>query len=125
MQASRKSSDVLPFGPLGSATVHLCIDMQRVFAEPTDWHTPWMNRILPAVEEIAQRHVAHTVFTRFMPPARADQMPGAWRRYYSHWRAMTGEQIDPQLLELVPSLARLVPPAVVVDKHVYSPFVEP
>jgi nicotinamidase-related amidase len=37
---------------------------------------------------------------------------------------MTLACIDPRLLELVPSLARSVPPAVVIDKHVYSPFVE-
>jgi nicotinamidase-related amidase len=30
--------------------------------------------------------------------------------------------VDPRLLELVPSLARLVPPATVVDKRVYSAF---
>src|SRR5207253_10854854 len=29
-----------------------------------------------------------------------------------------------EMLELVPALARLSPPAVVVDKHAYSPFVE-
>lgn len=37
---------------------------------------------------------------------------------------MTGSEIDPGLIELVPALARLAPPAVVIDKHVYSPFVE-
>ena len=30
----------------------------------------------------------------------------------------------PDLLDLVPTLARLAPPATVIDKHVYSPFVE-
>ena len=51
-------------------------------------------------------------------------MPGAWRRYFHQWEEMTLERIDPRLLELVPSLARFVPPAAVIDKHFYSPFIE-
>ena len=43
----------LSCGPLSTHTVHLCIDMQNVFAEPTSWHTQWMARVLPAIEEIA------------------------------------------------------------------------
>lgn len=35
------------------------------------------------------------------------------------------ERLDPRLLDLVPPLAVLVPPATVVDKRVYSPFSEP
>jgi nicotinamidase-related amidase len=37
---------------------------------------------------------------------------------------MTLERIDRRLLDLILSLARFVPPAAVVDKHFYSPFVE-
>jgi len=40
----------LRFGPLTARSRHLCIDMQNLFAEPTPWHTPWMARVLPAVE---------------------------------------------------------------------------
>jgi nicotinamidase-related amidase len=114
----------LLFGSLTARSVHLCIDMQLVFAEPTPWHTPWMGRVLPVIEEIACRHAERTVFTRFLPPSQPDDMPGAWQRYYCRWREMTLERIDPGLLELVPALARFAPPAKIVDKHVYSPFVE-
>jgi len=68
--ASPKPSSGLRFGPLGGGAVHLCIDMQLVFAEPTPWHTPWMGRVLPLVVEIAERQAARTVFTRFIPPAQ-------------------------------------------------------
>ena len=114
--------DMLSFGPLTSRTIHLCIDMQSLFAEATPWHTPWMARVLPIVEEIAGRHAERTAFTRFIPPPRAEDMPGAWKRYFRRWAEMTREAIDPKLLDLVPSLARFVPPAVVIDKPVYSPF---
>jgi nicotinamidase-related amidase len=48
-----------------------------------------------------------------------------WRDYYEKWRAATREHLDPGLLELLPPLARLVPPAVVVDKSRYSAFSAP
>jgi nicotinamidase-related amidase len=37
---------------------------------------------------------------------------------------MTRSRLDPRLIELIPRLARFAPPAAVIDKHVYSPFVE-
>jgi nicotinamidase-related amidase len=116
--------ETLPFGPLTGRTAHLCIDMQNMFAEATPWHTPWMGRVLPVIEGLVARRPEQTVFTRFIPPVRAEDMPGAWRRYFLRWQEMTRSRIDPRLLELVPSLARFVPPAVIIDKHVYSPFVE-
>ena len=112
----------LAFGPLGRGTIHLCVDMQNVFAEATPWHTPWMNRVLPVVEEIARRHAGATIFTRFIPPAEPADMPGSWQRYFERWRELTRSRIDPDLLELVDGLKRLVPPAEVLDKRFYSPF---
>jgi nicotinamidase-related amidase len=115
----------LPFGPLTDRTAHICVDMQNIFAEETPWHTPWMARVLPVVTRIAERHPSRTIFTRFIPPCRPDQMPGSWQRYYERWRELTLERIDPWLIDLVPPLATLAPPAEVIDKRVYSPFSEP
>lgn len=119
------AQDLLPFGPLRTHTVHLCIDMQNMFAEMTQWHTPRMARVLPIVTRIAERHPEQTVFTRFIPAEDPTRMPGSWRRYYERWRALTRDRLDPGLIELVPPLARLIPPAMVVDKRVYSPFANP
>jgi nicotinamidase-related amidase len=110
---------------LGERTVHLCVDMQNLFAEDTPWNTPWMKRVLPVVTRIAERHPEQTVFTRFIPARHPDELPGNWRRFYRRWAELTLERIDRRLLELVPPLNRLVPPAVVIDKRVYSPFAEP
>ena len=118
-------ASALRFGPLSAGTVHLCIDMQTLFAERTNWHVPWLERILPTVVGMAEARRGRTVFTRFVPPERPQEAIGAWRRYYRHWREMTGERLDSRLIELVPPLAALVPPAFVVDKSHYSPFVEP
>ena len=111
--------------PLTSHTLHLCVDMQRLFSPEGPWPTPWMNRVLPIVVELANRHPERTVFTRFIPPKRATDMPGMWQRYYSRWKVATREHLDPDLLELAPALAKLCPPAAVVDKTRYSAFSAP
>lgn len=113
---------LLPYGPLTARTVHLCVDMQRMFLEDTPWRTPWMARVLPAVVAIAEHRPAQTVFTRFMPPEHPERARGTWRRYFEHWQSMTAAQIEPALLDLVPPLRALVPPAIVWDKRVYSAF---
>src|SRR5947208_16400115 len=102
--------------PLTPQTVHLCVDMQRIFSGEGPWPTPWMERVLPVVTELAGRHPERTVFTRFITPRRPDELPGMWQRYYTRWREATREHLDPELLELLPPLARLCPPAVVIDK---------
>jgi len=105
-----------------STTIHLCIDMQRLFAEETEWRVPWLPRVLPAVIEIASRSARRTIFTRFAPPPAPDAVEGAWRAYYEKWPQMTRAVLDPRLLELVEPLARLVPPARMVDKPANSAF---
>ncbi|MBW4656804.1 MAG: hypothetical protein KME20_27715 [Kaiparowitsia implicata GSE-PSE-MK54-09C] len=34
--------------------------MQRVFAEQIEWHTPWMERVLPNVVGLVELHPART-----------------------------------------------------------------
>lgn len=62
------------------------------------------------------------MFTRFIPPKSPNELPGTWRRYYERWRQVTLPYLDHRLLELVPALARLAPPASIWDKAIYSPF---
>jgi nicotinamidase-related amidase len=112
----------LPFGPLPAGTVHLCVDMQNVFIQDTEWHVPWMKIILPSVVELSARLADRTIFTRFVPPDTAEQAPGAWQRYYSRWPRYTVDAAGTPLLQIVPELAALNPPAVVVDKSTYSAF---
>jgi nicotinamidase-related amidase len=109
--------------PLSERTVHLCLDMQRIFTAEGPWPTPWMDRVLPVVTELARRRPERTVFTRFITPAHPGDMPGNWQRYYERWRTATRERLAPGLLDLVPPLAALAPPATVIDKTRYSAFV--
>ncbi|WP_338663071.1 isochorismatase family cysteine hydrolase [Pararoseomonas sp. SCSIO 73927] len=117
--------DGLHFGPLGPNCVHLCVDMQNLFAEGTEWHTPWMKRVLPVVKRIAEAHPAETVFTRFIPAARPGEGQGTWNRYWKRWPGMTLEALPESMVELLPDLARFVPPATMIDKTVYSPWLQP
>jgi nicotinamidase-related amidase len=108
--------------PLGPNSVHLCIDMQRLFSREGPWPTPWLERLLPAVVEIAERAPHRTVFTRFIPPPEPDAMPGNWRHFYARWPQVTRRHLDPHMLDLMPGLAELAPPATIIDRSFYSAF---
>ena len=98
--------------------------MQRLFAENTEWQTPWAHKILPqvlALTELAPPE--QTVFTRFIPAEKSGQGQGMWKKYYEHWNSMTLEKLDTSLVELIPELMKFVPPAEVIDKPVYGPWI--
>jgi nicotinamidase-related amidase len=118
-------ADGLHSHPLTPRTVHLCVDMQRIFSAEGIWATPWMDRVLPVVAELAGRYPERTVFTRFITPNRPNDMPGMWQRYYTRWKEATREHLDPALLELLPPLAKLCPPATMINKTRYSAFANP
>lgn len=115
-------NDRLRFGPTGPYAIHICVDMQRIFAEDTEWRTPWFDRVLPNIVEITAARSERTVFTRFIPARTTAQGVGAWRRYYERWSSMTIDRLGPDMVDLVPDLARFAPPAWVLDKRVYSPW---
>lgn len=114
----------LVHGPLSQASVHVCVDMQGLFGAAGPWNIPWAKHVLPAIEELVSRHAERTIFTRFIPVSRPGEGMGMWVHYYRRWAEATLENIDPALVELMPELARFVPPAKVIDKAVYSPWTE-
>jgi nicotinamidase-related amidase len=119
-----KDENTLRFGPLTNTSLHICVDMQRLFADDTDWHTPWMDRVLPNVVRIVEAHPARAIFTRFIPAEKPGEGKGTWRRYYEKWASMTISRLGRDMVELVPELKRFLPPARVIDKKVYSPWLE-
>ena len=100
-------------------------------ADAADWLRHDLDMSKPLVGR-GWRAMARTPFSTASPNKAAAWKPlsamkdaaGAWRRYYAHWRHMTGERLDPRLIQLVPTLAALVPPATVSDKAHCSPFKE-
>lgn len=101
---------------------HLCVDMQRIFAEDTPWRVEWMGRVAPVIAELAGRRPEQTIFTRFIPPATPEDAQGAWRDYYRKWDNMTRARMPAEMIDLIEQLNRFVPPAKVLDKPVYSPW---
>lgn len=95
-----------------------------MFAEDTPWHVPWMARVLPQLLEVSGRYAERTIFTRFIPPSRSDDVVGSWKDYYQKWWMMTGEHLPQELRDLSPALQSLVPPARVFDKMTYSPWID-
>jgi hypothetical protein len=67
------ADDLHPY-PLTRRTIHLCVDMQRLFSAEGPWPTPWLDRVLPIVTELASRHPE---FTRLIPPEQATDMQGS------------------------------------------------
>lgn len=108
--------------PPGPRAVHLCIDMQNLFAPGGPWATPWFDNALPAIAQLVAHAPERTVFTRFIPPATVSEASGMWRAYYRKWIDVTRERLPPQLLDLAPQLQQFAPPASIIDRMVYSAF---
>ena len=101
--------------PPGPNAVHLCVDIQNLFAPGGPWPTPWMEKALPSVARLTAHSPERTVFTRFIPPASASGAGGMWREYYKKWDNVTRDRLA-RNLELVPELREFVPPANVIDR---------
>mgnify|MGYP000866033463 CR=1 FL=1 len=108
--------------PLSATAAHICVDVQRLFGPGTDWALPWMEKVVPNIVRLCEIGPERTIFTRFIPARRPGQGQGTWRRYYTRWASMTLEMIGEDMIQLIPELAAFVPPAEVVDKPVYSPW---
>ncbi|QIG47887.1 cysteine hydrolase [Nordella sp. HKS 07] len=115
----------LRFGAIGKHAVHASIDMQRLFAEDTEWASPVVHAIAPKVARICA-HAPHlTLFTRFLTPEHVEEAKGQWQIYYRHWKSVLASNIAADMLDLLPALRRFVPPARVIDKYVHSAFEAP
>lgn len=105
--------------------MHIAIDVQRVFAEDTPWHTPALTAILPNIVRLCEARPRRTIFARFVVPQSVEHATGGWNAYYRRWTMMTGDALDPALLELVEPLSALATEGAIVDKSTYSIFAVP
>ncbi len=105
--------------------LHIVIDMQRLFAEETAWHTPAVTEILPNVLRLCEAFKGRTLFAKFMLPETPQAAPGRWQTYYRHWSMLTTSNIDPAYQDLVAPLAALASPDEQIEKFTYSVFKAP
>jgi len=109
---------------LGPRTLHVVVDMQRVFAEATDWQVPTIGDVVEPILALVRTHPSQTLFTRFVTPATAESAPGDWQRFYARWRSVVGDRMDRAMFDVIEPLAAFVPPAEVIDKSTYSSFAD-
>jgi nicotinamidase-related amidase len=110
----------LRFGALGPKTLHVCIDMQLMFASETKWSSEAIWRALPAILEISGRYASQTVFTRFICPRDLSETSGQWTRFYADAEGMLSSQLHLSMMDLLPELAKFIPPAKIFDRKVFS-----
>jgi nicotinamidase-related amidase len=108
--------------PFSKNTLHVVIDMQRLFAEETAWHTPAIAEILPNVLALCRARPSDTIFARFIVPQTAEHAKGQWKNYYRRWSTVTLDVLDVAMLDLVAPLAAIAQPSSIVDKETYSVF---
>ena len=109
-------------GPLPADTLHIVVDMQRLFIEHADWRVPDLPKIVPAILSLIEAQPKRTLFTRFVTPRKPEDAGGQWRHYYRHWQSVTLAQMDPALLDLVPELAERARPEAILDKRSHGGF---
>lgn len=118
------SIETLRFGAPEDA-IHVCVDMQNLFSEGTEWASPVVQAIAPKVAHICEIGAQRTIFTRFMTPHEASQAPGQWQIYYRRWDSVLAKHHDPSVFDILPNLRRFVPPARIIDKYAHSAFEAP
>jgi nicotinamidase-related amidase len=116
---------IMVTAPFSSNTLHVVIDMQRLFAEETAWRAPALAEILPNVLALCKARPSDTVFARFIVPQNAESAKGRWKNYYRRWAAVTVDELDIAMLDLVAELAVIAGPGSIIDKETYSVFGAP
>ena len=81
--------------PLTERSIHLYVDMQRIFSAEGPRPTPWRDKVSPVATTLAHRHP-----TELVSPLHSARGPG--QRSYTRWRVATRARLDLQLLDLMP-----------------------
>ena len=111
-----------PLRSLGPRTLHVVLDMQRIFAEATDWRVPAIAEVTQPILALVRAHPRETVFTRFMTPSSIANATGDWQRFYARWQSVMRDRMDAAMFDLMEPFAGFVPPAEVCDKTTFSAF---
>ena len=106
-------------------TLHVVIDMQRLFVEHSEWSVPDLPKIIPPILKLTEAHPRETVFTRFITPSTPERAQGQWRHYYRHWHSVTLAEMDPALLDLIQPLPKHARPDAILDKPSHGGFESP
>lgn len=106
--------------PIGGRAALIVIDVQRLFAEATEWRVPGLGGIVPAIGRLIDHRPDDALFTRFITPQKIDHATGRWRHYYRRWASVTLEHMPAEMIDLIPELADGAPADRVFDKTTFS-----
>lgn len=108
--------------PLPAGTLHLVVDMQRLFDSHPDWGSPAPRRVLPNVLRLVRHRPGQAVYSRFVPARAPTEAVGRWRHYYERWPGVCLDACGERYVELLPELQELAGRGATVDKLGYSAF---
>src|SRR5690242_17151709 len=111
--------------PLGADTVHVVIDMQRLFDEETGWRVADLGSVVPAIVGLIEHRPARALYARFITPARIEETKGAWQSYYRQWPQVIADRLPPGIFDLVAPLAPHAAAHQQFDKRGFSAFSGP
>ena len=111
--------------PLGTDTVHVVIDMQRLFDEETGWRVPDLVALLPPIARLIEHRPARALYARFITPGSIGEAKGAWQSYYRQWPQVIRDRLPAGIFDLVKPLARHAAPNQQFDKEGFSAFSGP
>ena len=111
--------------PLGADTVHVVVDMQRLFAEETGWRVPDLAALLPPIGKLIAHRPARALYARFITPASIDEAKGAWQSYYRQWPQVIRDRLPEGIFDLVTPLVPHAAPRQQFDKMGFSAFSGP
>lgn len=111
--------------PLPAKTLHVVIDVQRIFAEETVWHTPVIDEIVPNIISLCEAFPNRTLFAKFMLPQSAETASGCWKTYYERWSIMTLDAMPAEMQDVIEPLKRFTNGENEFEKFTYSAFGSP
>ena len=111
--------------PLGPDTVHVVIDMQRLFDEETGWRVADLGSVVPAIIGLIEHRPARALYARFITPASIGESKGAWQRYYRQWPQVIRDRLPVGIFDLVAPLVRHAASHQQFDKEGFSAFSGP
>jgi nicotinamidase-related amidase len=95
---------------LGPDTVHVVVDMQRLFDEDTGWRVPTLASIVPPIARLIEHRPDRALYPRFITPSTLEAANGAWQTYYRQWPQVIRHRLPPGIFDLIAPLARHAAP---------------
>ena len=110
------------FGPLDRNACVVCVDMQRLFLEPGEWHCPAGLDILANCRELAAATGDQAYFIKYIPPRTPEHAFGQWREFHRRWSSVTLDEAGEEATGLHPAIDDLAEPQRVFDRLGFSAF---